>query len=75
MNILKIGKLALVSAVGSLVWAGCASTANEPEAQQSGLETTVDPQYLGPQTQPQNTPQDMLFASPYQSSWTVESIE
>jgi hypothetical protein len=72
MNITKVGKLVLSAALGSLLWAGCASTPAQPP-EQPGLETTVDPLTTGPNTQPQYSP-NYGFA-PYQAGWTVESIE
>jgi hypothetical protein len=68
---LKIGKLTFAAILGSLLWAGCASTPNQP-AEQGGLETTIDPHTIGPDTTPQYR-HDLY--SPFQSGWTVENIE
>jgi len=69
---LNIGKLTLAAVFGSLLWVGCASTPYEPG--QPGLETTYDTHQAGPDTYPQFN-HDMIVGFPYQSGWTVESIE
>jgi hypothetical protein len=69
---LKLGKLTLAAVLGSLLWAGCASTANEQTAEQPGVEQTVDVGRTGPQTNPAYS--SGLY-DPYQSEWSVESIE
>ncbi len=74
MNILKIGKLTLITVLGSLMWAGCASSPSQSE-EQFGLEKTTDVLVLGPDTQPQYNNNGILFDSPFQAGWTVEDIE
>ncbi|HEX4119018.1 MAG TPA: hypothetical protein VH619_00220 [Verrucomicrobiae bacterium] len=67
----NIGKLALAALLGSFLWAGCASTPNQP-AEQPGLETTVDLNEIGPSVTPQFS---TGLYDPFQSEWSVESIE
>jgi hypothetical protein len=71
MNILKVGKLTLAALLGSLIWAGCASTQVQT-ADQPALETTVDLTKTGPDTRPQD---NVDLYSPYQSGWTIRDIE
>ena len=68
MNMVKIGKLTLAAALGSLLLAGCASNDG------ATLERTYDPQQAGPDTHPQFN-HDMIIGYPYQAGWTVRDIE
>jgi hypothetical protein len=67
---LNIGKLILLTALGSLLWAGCASNAGDVH-----LATTVDLLNRGPSTYPQYGPDDMIFGYAAQSWWNMEDIE
>jgi hypothetical protein len=69
---LKLGKLTLAALLGSLLWAGCASTANDQTAETQGVEQTVDVGRVGPQTNPERS---TGLYDPFQSEWSVESIE
>jgi len=69
---LKLGKLTLAALLGSLLWVGCASTANEQTAEQPGVEQTVDVGRTGPQTRPEYS---TGLYDPFQSEWSVKSIE
>ena len=67
----NIGKVTLAALLGSFLWAGCASNPNQP-AEQPGLETTVDLNRAGPSIAPQFS---TGLYDPYQSEWSIESIE
>jgi hypothetical protein len=69
----NVGKLALGALLGSFLWAGCASTPNQSAEQPTGTgETTVDLNEVGPASPAQYS---TGLYDPYQSEWSIESIE
>jgi hypothetical protein len=69
----NVGKVAMAALLGSFLWAGCASTPNQPAEQPNGVvETTVDLNDVGPQSPSQYS---TGLYDPYSSEWSIESIE
>ncbi|HZM03709.1 MAG TPA: hypothetical protein VFC44_11920 [Candidatus Saccharimonadales bacterium] len=69
----QVAKVALAAVVGSLLWAGCASTAPADMNGRPVVDNTINLQDTGPDTHPEW--RTGIYNYNYQGNWDVTAIE